>query len=184
VTHLGKRPVPVAPAVIGGNEISLSTVLIGITLFVCLVVGVLFMLPLRTVKSPVPVQAAAIPTIPAVATTASHKAVTQYTAKQTSMICRAGIAAEFGRDPKIMTAKTIDSGLMRVSYRRPDDRTLWKSDCRIEGDRIVWRTVDASPGSGPGRWRTGEYDDVLTFAIKGKSVTTHSSDGSSASDTY
>jgi hypothetical protein len=100
------------------------------------------------------------------------------------MMCRAGIAAEFGRSPKIMKASEVEEGLTRVEYRRPDDDKLWKSDCRIEGNRIVWRTVDAFSGSGPGRWRTSAEDDVLTFTIEGKSVTTTSSDGSSANETY
>jgi hypothetical protein len=107
-----------------------------------------------------------------------------YTPNQLSMICKAGIAAEFGRNPKIMTSREIEPGMMRIEYRRPDDPKLWKNDCRVEGNRIVWRTVDASPGSGTGRWRTSENDDVLTFKLDGNAVTTESSDGSSASETY
>lgn len=112
------------------------------------------------------------------------KTATTYTPDQLSMICRAGIAAEFGRSHKIMKATMQDDGLVRVSYRRPDDNKLWKSDCKVEGDRIVWRTVDAFGDNGPGRWRTTADDDVLTFKIEGKAVTTNSSDGSSASETY
>jgi hypothetical protein len=123
-------------------------------------------------------------TIPAVAEVAPPVATAAYTDKQLSMICRAGIAAEFGRSHKIMTATLVEPGMMRVQYRRPDDRKLWKSDCKVEGDRIVWRTVDAFEGDGPGRWRTSADDDVLTFVIKGNAVTTNSSDGSSASETY
>lgn len=111
-------------------------------------------------------------------------ATAAYTTDQLSMICRAGIAAEFARSPKIMTAREIEPGMMRIEYRRPNDPKLWKNDCRVEGNRIVWRTVDASPGSGAGRWRTTENDDVLTFKLEGNAVTTESSDGSSASETY
>lgn len=115
---------------------------------------------------------------------ATRAAASAYTPAQLSMICRAGIAAEFGRSHKIMQASAQSDGLIRVTYRRPGDAKLWKNDCKVEGDRIVWRTIDASEGSGVGRWRTGEYDDVLTFKVKGNFVTTSSSDGSSGSETY
>lgn len=107
-----------------------------------------------------------------------------YTAGQRSMICRAGIAAVFGRDPKTMSARSLPDDLTRVEYRRPDDNKLWKSDCRIDGDRIVWRGVDAFGDNGPGRWRNGPADEILTFKLEGSAVTTNSSDGSSASETY
>ena len=107
-----------------------------------------------------------------------------YTPEQLSMICRAGIAAEFGRSHKIMRAKAQGDGLIRVTYNRPDDGKLWKSDCKVEGSRIVWRTVDAFGDNGAGRWRTGPDDDVLTFTLQGKSVTTDSRTGMSASETY
>lgn len=107
-----------------------------------------------------------------------------YTADQRSMICRAGIAAVFGREPKTMTARDLGDDVTRVEYRRPDDHKLWKSDCRIAGDRIVWRGVDAFGDNGPGRWRDGPDDESLTFKIDGRAVTTASSDGSSASETY
>lgn len=115
---------------------------------------------------------------------AEQTASPSYTADQRSMICRAGIAAVFGRDPKAMTVRDLGGDVTRVEYRRPDDHKLWKSDCRIDADRIVWRGVDAFGGNGPGRWRDGPDDESLTFKIDGRAVTTASSDGSSASETY
>lgn len=107
-----------------------------------------------------------------------------YTADQRSMICRAGIAAVFGRDPKTMTVRDLGGDVTRIEYRRTDDHKLWKSDCRIDDDRIVWRGVDAFGDNGPGRWREGSDDEILTFKMEGNAVTTNSSDGSSASETY
>jgi hypothetical protein len=107
-----------------------------------------------------------------------------YTADERSMICRAGVAAVFGRDPKTMTVRDLGGDVTRVEYRRPDDHKVWKSDCRIDDDRIVWRGVDAFGDNGPGRWRNGPDDETLTFKIDGRAVTTASSDGSSASETY
>nr|WP_052814195.1 hypothetical protein [Sphingomonas melonis] len=101
-----------------------------------------------------------------------------------SMICRAGIAAVMGRDPKTMKASKTSDDIIRIQYRRPDDGKLWKSECKLVGDRIVWRGVDSFGNDGPGRWRDGPYDEILTYTFDGNSVTTHSSDGSSTNATY
>ncbi|KAK0336423.1 hypothetical protein LTR94_008937 [Friedmanniomyces endolithicus] len=82
-------------------------------------------------------------------------------------------------------ATSVWGGIVRISYKRPDDGKLFKNDCQLQGNRIMWRGVDISPGSGPGRWRNHPDDEILTFKIKGKSVelTTTYSDGSSATET-
>jgi hypothetical protein len=102
---------------------------------------------------------------------------------ETASVCKAAIAELFGHSPKIMKVASISDGIVRVSYRRPDDGKLFKNDCRLQGNRIMWRGFDISPGSGPGRWRNNPADEALTFKIVGKSVellTTYS-DGSTAS---
>jgi len=103
-------------------------------------------------------------------------------ADKVASICKAGIAELFGHPPKIMKAASISDGIVRVSYRRPDDGKLFKNDCQLQGNHIMWRGFDISPGSGPGRWRNNPADEVLTFKVKGKTVellTTYS-DGSTA----
>lgn len=99
-------------------------------------------------------------------------------------ICKAAIAELFGHSPKIMKSAPHDSGIVRISYRRPDDGKGFKNDCQLQGNRIMWRGVDISPGTGPGRWRNHPDDEVLTFRIKGSEVelTTTYSDGSSATE--
>ena len=106
-------------------------------------------------------------------------------AKTGISICRAGIAELFGHSPKIMKAVPLGGGIVRISYKRPDDGKLFKNDCQLQGNRIMWRGVDISPSSGPGRWRNHPDDEILTYRIKGKSVelTTAYSDGSSATET-
>ena len=100
------------------------------------------------------------------------------TPAKTASVCKAAIAELFGHSPRIMKTAPF-GGVMRVLYRRPDDGKLWTNDCKLEGDRILWRSVDVVPG----RWRNDPADEVLTFKITGKSVEllTIYSDGSMAS---
>ena len=96
-------------------------------------------------------------------------------------VCRAGMAELFGHPPKIMKASPQKGGIVRISYKRPDDGKRFKNDCQLQGNRIMWRGYDIDPGSGPGRWRNNPADEILTYRIKGRSVelTTTYSDGSS-----
>ena len=100
------------------------------------------------------------------------------TPAKTASICKAAIAELFGHSPKIMKTAPFQ-GVTRVLYRRPNDGKLWTNDCKLEGDRIMWRSVDVVPG----RWRNDPADEVLTFKVTGKSVEllTSYSDGSTAS---
>lgn len=101
-------------------------------------------------------------------------------AAQTRSVCKAAIAEMFGHSPRIMKATAIGD-LVRVTYNRPDDGKRWINDCRLDGDRIMWRGVmDGSPG----RWRNNPADDAYTFKVEGKKVviTTTYSDGSVVSN--
>jgi hypothetical protein len=64
-----------------------------------------------------------------------------------------------GRPVEIMTAQYPSEGdpsMAFVSYIR-DDGTIWKYQCKTDGQTMVWRGVDIfSPGGGPGRWREEE----------------------------
>lgn len=108
------------------------------------------------------------------------------TTEQTLNVCKAGVAILMGRDPKIMRAMPLTDGLTRIEYRRQSDRKLWKSDCRVEGNRVITRGVDQFGNDGPGRWRDGLEDEVITFKIDGDNVTVHDDygDGSSDDRTY
>lgn len=99
-------------------------------------------------------------------------------ASQVRSVCKAAVAQMFGHSPSIM--KATGDELIRVTYRRPDDGKTFSNECKLEGDRIVWRSVDATPGAGLGPWRTREGDDDLRFRVDGKNVkiTTTYSDGS------
>lgn len=87
-----------------------------------------------------------------------------------ALICKAGIARLFQQPAATMKAERLAEGITRISYRRSSDNTLWKNDCRLEDNRIVWRAVDASPGSGPGRWRDDPADGTVTYKVIGDRI--------------
>lgn len=90
-----------------------------------------------------------------------------------AQICKAGIAAIMGRSPSIIKVKNPSSPEIFLSYKRPDDGTIWSFKCKIQGNRIMW-------GNSDGRWRTHELDEVVTYNVQGGTVTVHEkySDGS------
>ena len=91
---------------------------------------------------------------------------------QLGRVCRAAIAALNGHSPAIMRIESNENGLASIGYRRPSDGKLWRNQCRVSRDRVLWRTVDAfGPGSGLGRWRTDPADERVTYAISGNRVT-------------
>lgn len=71
--------------------------------------------------------------------------------------CKKYIGEIMGRDPGSMTTdyERIAEKIAGISYTRQDDGKLFKYECTINGDSIVWRGVDLfGQGEGPGRWRT------------------------------
>ena len=102
-------------------------------------------------------------------------------------ICRAAVAALNGQKPSIMKIASNDRGLVRVRYARPSDRKVWTNECRVDGGRVIWRTVDAfGAGTGAGRWRTDPADENVTYKLEGPMVqiTTSYSDGSASTESY
>lgn len=87
-----------------------------------------------------------------------------------ALICKAGIAKLFQQPATSMKAAPMVGGIIRVSYRRSSDNTLWTNDCRLEGNRILWRAVDINPGSGPCRWRDDPVDGRVTYSVKGDEI--------------
>jgi hypothetical protein len=94
-------------------------------------------------------------------------------------ICRATIGAVMGRDPKIIKVSSVDSGIVHVSYSRPDDGTLWEQRCRFEGQKVIWATK-------AGRWRELPVDEVITYSVTGASLTISQkfADGSTSTKSY
>lgn len=89
---------------------------------------------------------------------------------KTALICKAAIAKLFQQPAASMKAVPMAGGIVRVSYRRSSDNTLWTNDCRLQADRILWRAVDITPGSGPGRWRDDTADGTVTYKMDGDRI--------------
>lgn len=86
-------------------------------------------------------------------------------------VCRAAVADQMVRSPSIVKVTSNEGGLVRLWYKRPDDGKRWTYDCKVEGDRVIWRTINAFGDNGAGRWRTTENDDDIRFTISGNKVT-------------
>lgn len=95
--------------------------------------------------------------------------------EQFSFVCRAIIATLMGRELEIISVDDVQNGvagrIVYLSYIRPNDGTLWKNRCMLEGGRVIWSTVDAfGPNTGFGRWRNDPVDPILTFTQSGSEV--------------
>lgn len=117
---------------------------------------------------------------------ASPSTAPNLTSAQLASVCKAAIAETFAQPLKIMKIMSNEGGIVRIRYNRPSDGKRWTNDCRVEGERIIWRTVGAFKGDGPGVWRTRPEDEVTTFRIDGGNVTiiTKYPDNAPISSTY
>lgn len=117
---------------------------------------------------------------------ASPSPAPNLTSAQLASVCKAAIAETFAQPLKIMKVASNEGGIVRVRYNRPSDGKRWTNDCRLEGNRVIWRTVDAFKGDGPGVWRIRPEDEVTTFRIDGGNVTiiTKYPDNAPISSTY
>lgn len=102
-------------------------------------------------------------------------------------VCRATIAALNDLEPEIVKVSGNSGELVQVRYTDASDGKVWTNECRVIGNRVILRTIDAfGPQSGKGRWRTAPMDEVITYKIEGPgvSVTTKYSETSSSTETF
>jgi hypothetical protein len=88
-------------------------------------------------------------------------------------VCKGVIASAAARPVNIMGASS-SSGIVNVTYRRPDDKKRWRYRCKLEGNKGIW-------AMGDGRWRTHSMDSKITFKVVSGALHIRSvySDGSS-----
>ncbi len=80
-------------------------------------------------------------------------------------LCKAAIAVEMGRDAKSMKTETAGE-TPEIFYNRKDDGKKFSYRCKVQDNRIVWRTYFPEEREW-GRWRDGEYDATVTYTVKG-----------------
>jgi hypothetical protein len=80
-------------------------------------------------------------------------------------LCKATISVEMGRKTKSM--KTVNADPPEISYKRPDGDSF-KYRCKIQDDRVVWRTFLTDTREW-GRWRENYAggDAMTTYSVDG-----------------
>jgi hypothetical protein len=89
------------------------------------------------------------------------------TSEDRGRVCKASVAKLMGRDPSIMSVHHLGGGITRVSYNRPDDGKRWVSDCRVEGDTVVWADVENGTRQ---RWRTHPMDEKIAYSMHDETI--------------
>ncbi|WP_156402422.1 hypothetical protein [Caulobacter sp. Root1472] len=105
---------------------------------------------------------------------AAQYAASTAAAKQAGVgrICRAAIATVMGRDPSTIKAApapdaTTDQGMtVRTRYTRASDGTVWRNECSVAGNRVLWAAVDADGSVGRKR-----LEDQIYFRAEGHNIT-------------
>jgi hypothetical protein len=104
------------------------------------------------------------------------------TAPDLRRVCRAGLAAIHGQDVSAIAVDGIEGQVVNLSWRAPVDGGRRRGQCRVEGDLVVWKPVDA-PTPESNRWMNQSGDPVTRFVLDGDAVTINTTlpDGTTAS---
>jgi len=84
--------------------------------------------------------------------------------------CKSYISGIMGQPTSIMDSSPGGSeadDIARISYRRPADGKIFKYECRLDGNSIIWRGVDIfAQGEGPGRWRHEDAKPISEISVE------------------
>ena len=100
-------------------------------------------------------------------------------------VCRAGLAAIHGQTVGDISIDGLDGATVEASWRAPVDGGRRRAQCRVEGDLITWKPVDA-PTPEQNRWMNQSGDPVTRFVLDGDAITINTTlpDGTTATETY
>ncbi|WP_420479324.1 hypothetical protein [Brevundimonas sp. FT23028] len=106
------------------------------------------------------------------------------TAADLRRVCRAGLAAIHGQEVSAIAVDGLEGEVVNLSWRAPVDGGRRRGQCRVDGDMIVWKPVDA-PTVDANRWMNRSGDPVTRYVLDGDAVTINTTlpDGTSASQT-
>jgi hypothetical protein len=117
--------------------------------------------------APAPVET--VPATPA-ASDAEVSAPVVLTAAELRRVCQAGLAEVHGQGVADIQIDGLEGRVVNASWRAPVDGGRRRAQCRVEGDLITWKPVDAT-GPGQNRWMNQAGDPVTRFVLDGETVT-------------
>ncbi len=153
--------------------------------FAAMVLGTLTLVacgPAEEKAAPTPAEAVSA-TVPA--SDAETAAPAAPTAADLRRVCRAGLAAIHGQTVAAIEIDGLEGEVVNASWRAPVDGGRRRAQCRLDGDLVTWKQVDA-PTPDQHRWRTPSGDPVTRYADDGETVTitTTLPDGTTAAEEY
>jgi hypothetical protein len=100
-------------------------------------------------------------------------------------VCKAGLAAIHGQELSAIVTDGLEGQVVNASWRAPVDGGRRRAQCRIDGDIITWKPVDATNPE-QDRWMNQSGDPVTRFVLDGDAITINTTlpDGSTATETY
>ena len=120
-------------------------------------------------REPADAPAVAAPVVPQTGAGASATPVT-LSEGMMATVCRAGVGAVHGQPGADVTVLDRAGGVVTVGWRAPVDGGQLTAQCRIEGDRVLWRPLDR-PVAGENRWMDQPGDPVVTYSLDGSTLT-------------
>ena len=105
------------------------------------------------------------------------------TADQLRRVCQAGLAAIHGQTVADIQIDGLEGRVVNASWRAPVDGGRRQAQCRVEGDLVTWKPVDAT-GPDQDRWMNRAGDPVTRFVLDGETVTINQTlpDGGAVAD--
>jgi hypothetical protein len=106
------------------------------------------------------------------------------TAPDLRRVCQAGLAAIHGQDVSAIEVDGIEGKVVNLSWRAPVDGGRRRGQCRVDGDLVTWKPVDA-PTPESNRWMNQSGDPVTRFVLDGDAITINTTlpDGTTAAQT-
>lgn len=92
------------------------------------------------------------------------------TAGQLRRVCQAGLAEIHGQGVADIQIDGLEGRVVNASWRAPVDGGRRRAQCRVEGDLITWKPMDASSPD-QDRWMNQAGDPVTRFVLDGETVT-------------
>ncbi|RZI99947.1 MAG: hypothetical protein EON90_09285 [Brevundimonas sp.] len=121
-----------------------------------------------------------------VASDAEAKAPAVLAAKDLRRVCRAGLANIHGQAVSAIQIDGLEGEVVNASWAAPVDGGRRKAQCRVEGEVVTWKPVDAENPE-QNRWMNQSADPVTRYMLHGGDaimISTKLPDGTTATETY